>query len=320
MYIPIIIKEISDNRNAIYGISIILVILYHCYCNNESVFFLPFEKGFIGVDIFLLLSGYGLCHSYNNNNLRTFYKRRFMRILPAYMTYNVLFFLMAAYYFKKPMSIADFFYNISTLSFYGFGYYGGGNKCFDWYTAAILLLYLLFPLLYKIARKVGVIMFILLCLFASVYNHFISVPWRIDCLISRVPVFVFGILLYFYKKDLLQKEKNSHMRIVFLLLPAFIYAGLIYSTWFFQTAMVAPFILLIVNGLISLLQNTRIYCALSYLGKYSYELMVANSWSQQWGIFIPKIFPLNVVCFILFHLIAQLLFIGVGKTVKVFIK
>lgn len=319
------IDAISTHRDAIYGISIILIILYHCSCGGDNVFFIPFEKGFIGVDIFMMMSGFGLCHSYTKRSLKDFYLKRVLRIIPAYVLYNIFFVLVSTYYFNTPISFEDFFYNLTTLSFYGFGSWGIGNKCFDWFTAAILLLYMIFPILYRLARKWGMFTFFFVSLFAMIYNHFFVVPWRIDCLVSRVPIFFFGILLFIHREKLSLVSLNKESGIgrigrILLFLPAFIYVGYIYSTNFFLTAMITPFFLLIVCGLMSLLAGTFVYRCLSYLGKYSYELFLANSWSQQWSVFVLQIFPLNIISVIFYHLVAQHIFIIVTRSVRNLVK
>lgn len=164
------INCISRNRDAIYGVSIILVILYHLSYTGDIIYS-PFSYGFIGVDMFLMLGGYGLCFSYTKHSLSTFYKRRLLRILPVYILYNVLFALTAWLLHDAPLSVTDFIYNVTTTSFYGFGSWGIGNRCFDWFTAAILLLYVFFPVIYWMAKRTGVVGFILFCLIAIFYQH-----------------------------------------------------------------------------------------------------------------------------------------------------
>lgn len=76
---------LRDTRSMMMGIAILMVILYHTVCSNlpMGLLTIPATYGLIGVDIFLFLSVYGLCYSLQNKNLREFYGRRFMRILPA---------------------------------------------------------------------------------------------------------------------------------------------------------------------------------------------------------------------------------------------
>ena len=59
------------------GIAVLMVVLFHL-----EIFF--FESGFLGVDIFFVISGYLMAQLYNKGTTLDFYKKRFKRILPAY--------------------------------------------------------------------------------------------------------------------------------------------------------------------------------------------------------------------------------------------
>ena len=66
---------ISHYRVYIMGISIIWVALYHCWFKMEMQ---PLkyikQTGFIGVDLFFIISGFGIAHSLEKNKLKTYYK------------------------------------------------------------------------------------------------------------------------------------------------------------------------------------------------------------------------------------------------------
>lgn len=69
-------QSINEDRMLDYGIAILLVVLYHLYCQTQLAIVAPFKYGVISVDIFLFFCGYGLCFSYEKNSLREFCKRR----------------------------------------------------------------------------------------------------------------------------------------------------------------------------------------------------------------------------------------------------
>ena len=79
------LQKISRHRTALMGFAIIGILLFHSriavpYIDNLFVI------GYGGVDIFLFLSGFGLFFSFSENqNLASFYKKRFLRIFPAYI-------------------------------------------------------------------------------------------------------------------------------------------------------------------------------------------------------------------------------------------
>ena len=86
---------LSKYRNEIFGLSIIGVIILHyvqiLYNMNIGGKVGSFVKGYYyligstGVEIFLFLSGMGLCFSMNkDSNVLRFYNRRFKRLLLPY--------------------------------------------------------------------------------------------------------------------------------------------------------------------------------------------------------------------------------------------
>ena len=74
------------------GFAMLWIMIFHA---NLNVPFLKvlWEGGYGGVDIFMLLSAYGLYHSMKKHpvGLGAFYKKRLLRILPSY--YAVLLIL-----------------------------------------------------------------------------------------------------------------------------------------------------------------------------------------------------------------------------------
>ena len=59
------------------GIAVFLVVLYH-------LGFTGFNSGFLGVDVFFVISGFLMSVLYDENNKMEFFKKRSLRLLPAY--------------------------------------------------------------------------------------------------------------------------------------------------------------------------------------------------------------------------------------------
>ena len=95
---------ISKYKTEIFAVAIILIMLFHFSADyrgavqhgKTDVLNHPIIRplimkwwqffGSIGVEVFVFLSGVGLYYSFsNNNNLSAFYKKRFLRIMPAYL-------------------------------------------------------------------------------------------------------------------------------------------------------------------------------------------------------------------------------------------
>ncbi len=78
-------KELSTSRTFIMGVAMIAIMLFH----NQYATSVPYigevfkRYGYLGVDLFLLVSGFGIANSLNKNGLKQFYYNRFIRIIPA---------------------------------------------------------------------------------------------------------------------------------------------------------------------------------------------------------------------------------------------
>lgn len=124
------IELIFNNKTLFSGLAILMVMFYHQPSDGlvKGIYFYP---GFVGVDIFLLFSGLGLCYSIKKYNLLQFYKRRIVRILPMLLLMG----LFVSFHFKG-YSVWDFICNMTSLS-----YYRLGGDVYEWYLASLFLFY-----------------------------------------------------------------------------------------------------------------------------------------------------------------------------------
>ncbi|PIC25292.1 hypothetical protein B9Z55_018278 [Caenorhabditis nigoni] len=82
------------------GLAIIFVFLYHLY---PAIF----VNGFLGVDVFFVLSGYFMAKNLTKNkiekftDLTTFYYKRFKRILPLYYLITLISLILVHYYLGR---------------------------------------------------------------------------------------------------------------------------------------------------------------------------------------------------------------------------
>lgn len=171
--------EIESLRMELMGFAIILIMLFHLGV-------LPF--GECGVDIFLFLSGFSIYHSLSrNDNIVQFYRKRLLRILPAYLIIAIPFF------FLKTYTIEEFLLKITNLCVVFQGEMGGW-----WFITMILLCYLLAPLMYRGVRKMDVggqvFMYCLLLLVCIVAGENLE---NIRIFMVRIPAFFLGMCLGF---------------------------------------------------------------------------------------------------------------------------
>lgn len=216
-------------RNDIQGlraIAVLAVIIFHL----DSTL-LP--GGFIGVDIFLVISGYLITSIIlkkkhrNNFSLLGFYKKRFNRIVPAYLTLlaivsismSVLLIPEDFTYFKESLYFSSFF--ASNLHFENFGSYFAPNAnelplLHTWSLAVEMQFYVLFPLLLLALPKnhfTKIITLITILLFISAsYQIYFNEKDVYFSLTARIPEFLVGAIIAKNKidnpKGIIQKNKQ----------------------------------------------------------------------------------------------------------------
>ena len=100
------IKKYREEIDGLRGLAVLGVIFYHAeiLINNKNIF----SGGFLGVDIFLVVSGFLITRIINNEYLyeknftfKNFYERRFRRLVPALLIV-IIFSTIFAYFILLP--------------------------------------------------------------------------------------------------------------------------------------------------------------------------------------------------------------------------
>ena len=168
------------DTNILKGIALLLLLLHHLFYIQKGLYddihlyeghFLVNELGRFGklcVAIFVFLSGYGLTVQANKNHkiqLGEFYKRRFAKLYLNYWFIWIIFVPIGILFFHRTFEIVyvnhiweKLLIDISGLSF-AFGFYGYNATW--WFYSCIIVLYLLFPFLYRMLGKYNMILIIL---------------------------------------------------------------------------------------------------------------------------------------------------------------
>lgn len=291
-------STILSRRDELMGVAIILVILYHLYCWCNYGHFDLFKYGYIGVDIFMYVSGLGLCFSYNKRSLLSFYKRRMIRIIPIFCVFNIILLLIS---YDNTLQLKHVVGSFTTLNFYDLS-----SNSKEWFISSILLLYLLFPVIYKSTTGKAIVTASILI---AIVGTFFKLDWRHDCLLSRLPIFMLGILSY--KLNIAppnSQNRNAH-GICLVFMTVGLYTFLKCQSPSLLTAMTCPLALVLILRTMS---NNESKC-LKIIEKNTLELFLANGivgyymispWIELWiGYKLPLYFGLQIIFSIIFIII-----------------
>lgn len=203
-------SSISISRPILMSLAIIWIMLYHAGIPApDNVFlrvlwyiFIDFGGG-LGVNIFLILSGFGLMFSHKKNNcyaslkqLIKFYWKRFSRIFISYTIIFVVYYLIK--YGQFNGSFIDFLAKYTIYEFIKTGF-----KEF-WYIHAIAILYLIFPLFAFLYDKINTHVSFIISIVAFISIEFIfyyflpSTYNSIEILLTRTPCFAIGCYLGYF--------------------------------------------------------------------------------------------------------------------------
>lgn len=267
----------KENRFFYMGIAILLVIMYHWSIYPLRYFDtkIPligqlFSHGYIGVDIFLFLSAYGLGYSFENNNIVTFYKRRLLRLLPIYPFFLLLFFLV----FKITPPLTEYFdlnnYLLNQVSFKAILF---PTDNIEWYVPALLCLYAIYPLIFMLVNKnvspwLYVLVFVAITVGVVVFHHIIN-----GLLLGRLPIFIMGCIAYQYDKS---KRESDLCKIIGLSAIA----GVCLSGSMYVITLTIPALLLL-SDKIDFAYPKRLKSIVSYLGHHSLEIYLAQQISTK---------------------------------------
>lgn len=195
--------SVSEARNVIFGLATLWIGLFHSthmtlgYFTDIEVLKKAFRiirvSGNAGVDMFLFLSGVGLFFSFHKDGrVLKFWKKRLMRVLPTALFIAIFYFSIR--YVNGHLEGGTMTY-ISRITFTYF--FITGERVF-WFISLILVLYLLFPVFYKVIERfrwLGMAGLIVLTLAVTFIVRAAApdVYVNIEIALCRIPVFIVGI-------------------------------------------------------------------------------------------------------------------------------
>lgn len=211
------LKDISTYRSELMGWAILWIMMLHFTFTQIKPFGFLAQYGFAGVDIFMLVSGFGLFFSLEKNSqIIPFYKKRFLRIFPTYYILG-LFASILLYH----DNVITYLFRYSTIGFWTGGVYG------EWYIPSIVFLYIFTPIIKKLYDlKLFVIIILICCLpliasYIIVTNNYIPKGEPHFFLLYRIPSFLFGMTCAYWVKH--GTSPKYYYYILLAGIPLFIY-------------------------------------------------------------------------------------------------
>ena len=214
------------NINGSRGLAVILVFIFHLNLNY-------FSGGYIGVDIFFVISGYVITQSFLNifkkeknfiHTTKIFFKKRIARIVPAIgvlsfvslVVFKQIFIEKHYISFLQSVFFSNFF--LSNFFFWNESGYFGLENLFKpllhtWSLSVEIQVYLLVPLLLFFLFRNKYLLFYstsILIIFLSIFlgEVFINRPFVYFFPFFRFHEFLFGIFIFCYLNSISNKKLN----------------------------------------------------------------------------------------------------------------
>lgn len=192
------IQRLRERRTLVMGIAALMIYFAHVYSYADlGTLGAFFTYANWGVDVFLLVSGFGIGHSIAKCPIaRKFYWKRLVRVGVPYLI------LAVPFYFASDILVADqgdwglFVLDVSTLSYWLL--HRGA-----WYVSMLVPLYLLVPLVGSFCRRFGAP---IVCIVATVLSAAVALflkaaftdaglALNVANVFQRIPSFFTGYLL-----------------------------------------------------------------------------------------------------------------------------
>lgn len=277
---------LSEFRSELMGVAILLVVLYH-FCNTGGTTVLDkglrfvFSHGYVGVDIFFVVSGLGLTYSLRkNSHLKEYYLKRWIRIFPFY-----IFITLVECWLIRGESLEQALLRSTTLGYwFGFPYR-------DWFTPALITFYATYPLFYHFfikLRKIRQALFLSLLFFVlSVIMAFFfeyKIDWQHFAMLYRVPDFILGCIIGIVCSENV-KKKFVKLYIIISIIIGFIilfvqcFCNLKFSFWLVNLCFTPLYLAFLCNLFYKIKQSPKmIYIdkIFMFLGMVTFELYMIS--------------------------------------------
>lgn len=213
----------------------LLVVIFHLFLGNINLFPSPsifkeiFKYGYLGVEVFFMLSGYIICYAlpknYSYSNLIPFLTKRLIRIYPAYLISMTMVLVLnsASHYIthlENHISGLDIFSNVFFLANFGLGEY---LNIVYWTLGIEFQFYILIGLIFNlISNRTNLIIYILCLLLVSSLQF----TENTDTILRYLSIFGLGMLVFFFKKKKLINFRSFAFLALLLLIQIYFFLGI----------------------------------------------------------------------------------------------
>jgi len=293
----------KDNRLYLMGLAMIWIVFFHIsfWYEEAGIGTAPwwikiFAEGQLGVDIFFFLSAYGLAASIEKNSIMKFYMNRVKRLFPVYILFLLVLFLTFARDCPVKLMFLQSIYQITGISLIKYAHFFSTGFCFDWFTPAIIFIYLFFPIISAVIKKIqnhGLFAELFLIAFLVIVGHWIHVNkhFPFALLAYRLPIIALGAMSYNHL------AKNEVQRVLKLYL-----AGIVIAFVCNEKAIILS---LIIPSVLTVFSMTRFELPMRgfvcLVGRYSYEVYLGHIFFV--AFFIPMGYVTNVLLITLITLV-----------------
>lgn len=285
---------LSSYRTELMGCTILFVLIGHIITLGGLVDTMGGKIvlsiwSFLPVAGFLFLSGYGMMYSLRkNDDIISFYKRRFYRFILPFWCLALPFFLLIVV--AEHKDIWFFITSITTAKFWISGNYYG-----MWYVAITLFLYIITPPVYAVVKKcrnyawlfILVVMLFFIGIGLAIKTKY-PAYWELTSIgIARIPYYFMGMLFaYFDQRNVDDKTLVSNKHVLgflgIIIVFYLVFFSLGYTEENFHMGCSMLLMGLVVMSLIfnfsakNIISNTVINKFMRWMGKYSYELYILH--------------------------------------------
>ena len=222
-----------NDIQSLRGLAVLFVLIFH-------FFPLILPRGYLGVDIFFIISGYlitSICLTKKNYSFIKFIKKRIIRLIPSILGTIILCVVLSLVIFL-PSDLSHFWNSVISSIFlvpnfyflFNGGYFGGINELKPllhfWSLGIEIQFYIIYPLILVFIKnqfKGNFLILIFIIFFISVLLNFFFISYDYDkinffMLPTRIWQFCLGSIIFFLPKNNFNTKCNNFLSVLLIFL------------------------------------------------------------------------------------------------------